>query len=84
MNAGKQRAEPGDPDEGDALGDEMYEPTGELQGDDKPMPDRGTSSGVSDTYGADLGQEATNRIGSITSATKSDSGDLHRGRAEKA
>lgn len=49
-----------------------YTPTGELQGDDKAMPDRGTSSGVTDAYGADLGQDATNRQGSIRGSTGSD------------
>jgi hypothetical protein len=63
--------------------DSCYIPSGELQGDSKEMPDRGTSTGVSDTYGADLGQSATNREGSIAGSTKSDRGDAHRGRAEK-
>lgn len=52
--------------------DGEYTPSGELQGDTRSMPDRGTSSGVSDTYGADLGQDATNREGSITSTSQSD------------
>lgn len=50
---------------------------GSLRGDDKGMPDRGTSVGW---HGADpqldgksVEPEAINRIGSITSATKSDS-----------
>jgi hypothetical protein len=51
---------------------EMYKPNGELQGDTKPMPDRGTTTGVTDTYGADVSQDATNRIGSIRGATRSD------------
>lgn len=51
---------------------QKYIPSGDLQGDTKPMPDRGTETGVSDTYEADLGQSATNRIGSITGDTKSD------------
>lgn len=42
-----------------------YRPTGELQGDTKPMPDKGTSTGVDDKYGANLGHSATNRIGSM-------------------
>ena len=57
------------------MNEQMYRPTGELQGDDKPMPDRGTGSGVTDTYGADLGQDATNAQGKITGATGSDKGD---------
>lgn len=52
--------------------DQKYIPTGELQGDDKPMPDRGTQTGVTDTYGADLSQGATNAQGSIAGSTKSD------------
>lgn len=50
-----------------------YKPNGDLQGDSKSMPERGTSTGMNgDTYGADLSQESTNRIGSIGGATKSD------------
>ncbi len=45
---------------------------GELRGDTKPMPDRGTGTNVSDTYGADIGLNSTNRIGGISGATKSD------------
>lgn len=36
------------------------------------LPDAGTSTGVTDTYGADLGQDSCNCEGSITSMTKSD------------
>lgn len=51
-----------------------YIPTGELQGDTKAMPDRGTSTGMNgDSYEADLGQDSTNRIVGIGGATKSDS-----------
>jgi hypothetical protein len=50
-------------------------PSGEVQGDDRELPDRGTSTGVTDTYGADLSVDATNRRGSITNATKSDPPD---------
>lgn len=61
------------PDEVTVNGEDgEYTPSGELQGDTRSMPDRGTSSGVSDTYGADLGQDATNREGSITSTSQSD------------
>lgn len=42
-----------------------------LRGDDKAMPDKGTSTGVTDTYGADLSGSAKNSMGSITGATKS-------------
>ncbi len=51
---------------------DQYIPNGELQGDDKPMPNQGTDTGVTDTYGADLGQNATNRTGSIVGSSKSD------------
>ncbi|MGL5002118.1 MAG: hypothetical protein ACRDAM_04200 [Casimicrobium sp.] len=46
-------------------------PTGSLLGDTSALPDRGTSEGVTDTYGADVSGEATNRIGSIASSSKS-------------
>jgi hypothetical protein len=49
-----------------------YRPTGKLQGDTKPMPDRGHSTGVTDTYGADLSGDACNCMGGIGSASKSD------------
>lgn len=45
---------------------------GSLRGDTRSMPDRGTMTGVTDTYGADLGRDSLNRKGSITGATKSD------------
>lgn len=49
-----------------------YIPNGELQGDTKPMPDRGTSTGLNgDTYGADIGSDATNST-SMGGAAKSD------------
>ena len=47
-------------------------PTGNLQGDTKAMPNQGTGTGVTDTYGADLSPSATNQRGSIHSAAKSD------------
>lgn len=37
------------------------------------IADRGTSTGVSDSYGADLSGDATNRQGGMGSATKSES-----------
>jgi hypothetical protein len=53
-----------------------YIPNGDLQGDTKGMPDRGTSTGMNgDSYDADLGQDSTNRIVGIGGATKSDSED---------
>lgn len=36
------------------------------------LPDRGTSAGVSDSYGADLSVDATNSQGGMGSATKSE------------
>lgn len=46
--------------------------TGVVQGDSRPMPDRGTGTGFNgDTYGADVSPEATNRQGRITGATQS-------------
>ncbi len=51
---------------------EGYQPNGQVQGDNTPMPNVGTGTGVTDTYGADLSQGADNRQGSITGATKSD------------
>jgi hypothetical protein len=50
-------------------------PTGKLEGDNKPMPDRGTKTGQTDNYGADLGPEATNGMGPITGPAKSDKAD---------
>ena len=50
-----------------------YMPNGNLQGDDKAMPDRGTGTGTNgDTYGADIGPDATNGMGSIKGSTGSD------------
>lgn len=56
---------------------DMYSPSGNLQGDTKPMPDRGTGTGLNgDTYGADIGQDATNVEGRIGSASKSDGKEM--------
>lgn len=56
--------------------DSNYRPNGSLQGDDRPMPNRGTGTGMNgDTYGADLSDKATNRQGSITNHTKSNAPD---------
>lgn len=58
--------------------DSNYKPdgTGVVMGDKKSMPDRGTSTGWHGAdpkiEGASTDPEAINRIGSITSATKSD------------
>ena len=58
----------------------MYRPTGELQGDTRAMPDRGTSTGLpdnpfgsdADNVGHDLDMDATNSMGSITRSSRSD------------
>lgn len=49
-------------------------PTGQLVvgGGNDSMPNRGTSTGVTDTYGADLSQGADNRIRGFAAATRSD------------
>jgi len=54
------------------MNNEQYVPDGTLQGDTAAMPDKGTGTGVTDTYGADLSQGADNRTGTITGSTKSD------------
>lgn len=48
------------------MSDDNYKPSGELQGDDRPMPDRGTSTGlgVGGSYGASIDVNATNSMGS--------------------
>lgn len=52
---------------------DKYTPSGQLQGDTKPMPDRGTGTGLNgDTYGADISGNATNRLGGLGNATRSD------------
>lgn len=51
---------------------DMYKPSGQLQGDTKPMKECGTRKGVTNTYGADLGVDATNRMGSLGESTNSD------------
>lgn len=54
------------------MGD-LYKPTGKLQGDSTPMRDAGTGTGLNgDTYGAELAQDATNRMGGIGGSSKSD------------
>lgn len=49
-----------------------YRPTGKIEGDPKKIPDVGSKTGVTDSYGANLDPDATNREGSITSDTMSD------------
>ena len=48
------------------MSDQNYKPSGELQGDTKPMPNRGTSSGMvpGSNYGASMDVNATNSMGS--------------------
>ena len=58
------------------MGKNFPRPTGQLQGDDRAMPDRGTRTGMNgDTYGADTSPGATNRQGGIAGATQSHSPD---------
>lgn len=60
------------------MSDSNYKPdgTGVVMGDTKAMPNRGTGTGLTghDTHGEgmSLDQDATNTIGKITGATKSD------------
>lgn len=50
-----------------------YMPSGELQGDTGMLPDRGCESGcMGDSHGVDLSVDATQPMGAITGATKSD------------
>ena len=46
------------------MGTKFPRPTGELQGDDSPIPSRGTRTGQAESYGADLTSDALNRAGS--------------------
>jgi len=54
---------------------DMYRPSGQLQGDNKPMPYRGVSTGVGSTYGANITADAINRLGGMGNAAKSDEPD---------
>jgi hypothetical protein len=58
-------------------GTDYHKPDGSgcVQGDTKNIPMREAGQGADDTYGADLGMDATNRIGSITGTSKSDGMD---------
>jgi hypothetical protein len=47
----------------------LHYPTGQIDGED--LPDRGTKTHVVDTYGADISNNAKNRIGGISKATQS-------------
>ena len=58
-------------------------PTGQLQGDDRAMPDRGTRTGCqgdNGDYGADVSQSATNRLGSLKGSSRSDARDARPGK----
>lgn len=57
------------------MNEKNYRPNGEVQGDSRPMPDRGVSTGVTDTYEADLSGDAINRMGGMGRAAKSDPAD---------
>ena len=58
------------------MGKNFPRPTGQLQGDDKAIHDRGTGTGFNgDNYGADTSQSAINRQGGISGATKSHAPD---------
>lgn len=47
---------------------------GVIKGDTKGLPNKGTTTGLNgDTYDADLSLDATNPLGKITGATKSQS-----------
>lgn len=53
--------------------DGKYIPNGDLQGDTKGMPDRGTSTGLNgDTYGADISGDATNSMGGMSDTGSDD------------
>lgn len=49
-----------------------YRPNGHLQGDNRPMPDRGTGTGTnenSQTLGMSIEQDAVNRLGRVSGAS---------------
>lgn len=52
------------------MSEQNYKPSGELQGDTKAMPNRGTSSGMvpNCNYGASMDINATNSMGSAYEA----------------
>jgi hypothetical protein len=57
------------------MSESNYKPSGELQGDTKAMPDRGTRTGMTGynthSEGKNLDTDAINRIGGISGSTKS-------------
>ncbi|MCU0689771.1 MAG: hypothetical protein MUF54_00080 [Polyangiaceae bacterium] len=50
---------------------------GSLRGDTKSLPDRGTGTGVTDSYGASLDMGATNRKGRIAAGSDPMMEDMH-------
>ena len=50
----------------------MKEQNDTVRGDNRPLPDKGTGTGVTDTYGSDISRDSTNRIRGMTSDTQSD------------
>ena len=63
------------------MGTVFPRPTGELQGENVGnLPNRGTGTGLNgDTYGANLTDDATNRICGISSDTQSHDADARPG-----
>lgn len=55
---------------------DFYKPTGQLEGDKSPMPSKGTGTAVKDTYGADIGGDSTNSMGSFDAKSDSWSQDM--------
>ncbi len=65
------------------MGKNFPRPNGQIQGDDRPLPDRGTRTGCqgdNGDYGADVAQSATNRLGSIKSTSQSHAPDARPGK----
>ena len=55
------------------MSNETDNSTVRVDGGSREMPDKGTGTGLNgDTYGADLGQDATNVIRSLVKDTQSD------------
>jgi len=54
------------------MSDSNYRPKGDLSGDPKMIPDKGSKTAVTDGYGANLDPTATNREGPISGSTMSD------------
>lgn len=67
------------------MSESNYRPTGQLQGDSKPMPDRGTGTGFgsnAQTMGAGTGQDDTNSQGGISGSTCSDPAEQGKAKAK--